>query len=217
VSAALVLSRTTGYRHESIAAGVAALGELGPTAGLTVESTEDTGAFTPTGLRAYAVVVFLNTSGDLFDDAQRAAFEAYVRGGGGFVGVHCAAATELDWPFYRWLVGAAFVDHPDVAPATIRVVDRTHPATAHLGPRWSRVDEWYNFDAVPRAGVRVLLRLDEASYPGGTMGADHPVAWCHDEAGGRACYTALGHTVEAYAEPALRAHLLGALAWAAGR
>jgi type 1 glutamine amidotransferase len=217
VTGVLVFSRTTGYRHDSIPAGVAALGAVGSTAGLTVESTEDSGAFTATGLRPYAVVVFLNTSGDVFDDAQRAAFEAYVRAGGGFVGVHCAAATEPDWPFYRWLVGASFVDHPDVGPATVRVADRTHPATAHLGPRWTRVDEWYNFDRVPRAGVRVLLRLDEASYVGGTMGADHPLAWCHAEAGGRSIYTALGHTVEAYAEPAVRAHLLGALAWAAGR
>jgi len=212
----LVFSRTTGYRHESIPAGVAALAELGRLGGFPVESTEDAAAFTVAGLRRYGVVVFLNTSGDVLDDAQRSAFEGYVRGGGGFVGVHCAAATEPGWPFYRWLVGAAFVDHPDVQPATVRVADPSHPATTDLPAVWPRVDEWYNFDAVPRAGPRVLLRVDESSYDGGAMGPDHPVAWCHDEAGGRALYTALGHTVEAYAEPALRAHLAGALAWAAG-
>ena len=212
---ALVFSRTAGYRHESIPAGVAALTELGPAAGLAVESTEDGGAFTAAALRAHAVVVFLNTSGEVLDDTQRAALEAYVRAGGGFVGVHCAAATEPRWPFFRRLVGAAFADHPDIQPARIRVVDRSHPATAHLGPAWERTDEWYNFDARPPPGVRVLLRVDEASYTGGTMGDDHPVAWCHDEAGGRTFYSALGHTVESYAEAPLRAHLLGALAWAA--
>jgi type 1 glutamine amidotransferase len=212
----LVFSRTTGYRHESIPAGVAALTDLGRSGGFAVESTEDGAAFTVDGLRRYGVVVFLNTSGDVLADTQRAALEGYVRGGGGFVGVHCAAATEPSWPFYRWLVGAAFADHPDVQPATVRVADPAHPATAGLPAAWDRIDEWYNFDAHPRAGLRVLLRVDESSYTGGTMGADHPLAWCHEQAGGRAFYTALGHTVEAYAEPELRAHLAGALAWAAG-
>ena len=107
---------------------------------------------------------------------------------------------------------------PSNAPdtAAIRVVDRTHPATAHLGPEWNRVDEWYNFDSVPRAGVRVLLRLDEASYAGGTMGADHPLAWCHAEAGGRACYTALGHTRQSWSEAPFLDHVLGGIRWAAG-
>jgi type 1 glutamine amidotransferase len=214
---ALAFSRTADFRHESIPAGLAALRELGPSAGLVVESTEDSSAFTASTLRRYAVVVFLNTSGEVLNDAQRAALEAYVRDGGGFVGVHCAAATEPRWPFYRWLVGAAFADHPDIQPARIRVADRSHPATAHLAEVWDRTDEWYNFDTAPRAGVRVLLRVDESSYAGGTMGADHPVAWCHDQAGGRAIYTALGHTVDSYAEAPLRAHLLGALAWAGGR
>jgi uncharacterized protein len=212
----LVFSRTADYRHESIPAGLAALRELGPSAGMIVESTEDSGAFTGAGLRPYAVVVFLNTSGEVLDDSQRDPLEAYVRGGGGFVGVHCAAATEPRWPFYRWLLGARFADHPDIQPATVRVADRAHPATAHLDEAWHRTDEWYNFDTRPRAGVRVLLRVDESSYAGGTMGVDHPIAWCHDQAGGRAVYTALGHTVDSYAEAPFRAHLLGALTWAAG-
>jgi uncharacterized protein len=62
----------------------------------------------------------------------------------------------------------------------------------------------------------VLATLDESSYGGGAMGADHPIAWCREHAGGRSFYTALGHTVEAYAEPEFRAHLLGGIRWAAG-
>jgi type 1 glutamine amidotransferase len=48
------------------------------------------------------------------------------------------------------------------------------------------------------------------------MGADHPIAWCHPFKGGRAWYTALGHTIESYSEPAFRSHLLGGILWAAG-
>jgi type 1 glutamine amidotransferase len=61
--------------------------------------------------------------------------------------------------------------------------------------------------------VRVLLSVDEASYQGGTMGADHPLAWCHAYGGGRCFYTALGHPAEAFGEPAFVRHLRGALEW----
>jgi type 1 glutamine amidotransferase len=210
----VAFTRTTDYRHDSIPAGVAALTEVGALYGFAVTATEDPDVFTPADLRDVAAVVFLNTSGTVLDDRHRTALESYVRGGGGFVGVHCAAFTEPTWDFYAELIGARFVDHPDVQPGTVRVTDRDHPATGHLVRAWTRVDEWYNFDRNPRPGVRVLACVDESSYQGGTMGGDHPIAWCHTNLGGRVCYTALGHTIESYAEPAMRAHLAGAVSWA---
>jgi type 1 glutamine amidotransferase len=205
----LVFTRTVEYRHESIDAGIAALRAL-----LDVDSTEEADTFTDESLTRYSAVVFLNTSGTLLNDGQRGAVEAYVRGGGGFVGVHCAAATEYGWPAYGELLGAWFDKHPEVQPATIRVEDQSHPATAHLPERWERVDEWYDFQANPRPYVRVLLTVDESTYRGGGMGADHPLAWCRSYGRGRAFYTALGHTVESYAEPEFRAHLAGGIRWA---
>jgi type 1 glutamine amidotransferase len=207
----LVFSKTAGYRHESIPAGVEALRELFP-----LDATEDADAFTADNLARYRAVVFLNTSGTILDTGQKAAFEAYIRGGGGFAGVHGAADTEYDWPFYNDLLGAHFAAHPEIQPAVVRVEDRTHPATAELGETWSRTDEWYDFRTNPRPKVHVLLRLDESSYTGGTMGADHPHAWYRPYGRGRSFYTAGGHTVEAYAEPAFRAHLAGGIRYAAG-
>lgn len=204
----LVFSRTTGYRHESIPAGVQAMRELHP----AVVATEEPGALED--LAGVDAVVFMNTNGEVLTDAGRAALEAYVRGGGGFLGVHSAAATEYGWPFYGELVGAWFDKHPAVQPATIAVSDPDHPATAHLPARWECVDEWYDFRSRPAA--RVLLRVDEATYDGGGMGADHPLAWCHERFGGRSFYTALGHTAESYAEPAFREHLSKALRWVTG-
>ncbi|WP_213450579.1 ThuA domain-containing protein [Rhizomonospora bruguierae] len=213
----LVYTRTTEYRHESIPAGVAALSELGGEHGFAVEHTEEPGAFAADRLAGYAAVVFLSTSGDVFDtDAQRHAFEGFVTGGGGFVGIHCAAATEYGWPFYGDLVGAWFDRHPEVQPGRAVVEDREHPATAHLPAFWDRVDEWYDFHTNPRGRVRVLLSADEASYAGAGMGPDHPLAWCHENCGGRSFYTALGHTQQSYAEPEFRAHLLGGIRYAAG-
>ncbi len=215
-AAVLVFSRTAGFRHESIPAGVAAIRELGAVAGLDVVATEDPAEFSAGRLARYRAVVFLNTTGDVLSAAQQRALEGYVRAGGGFVGVHSATDTEYDWPFYGELVGAYFARHPAVQEATVRVVDRTHESTAHLPPTWVRTDEWYDFRGNPREHVRVLLTVDESSYEGGGMGSDHPIAWSREYAGGRSFYTGLGHTVESYAEPAFRAHLFGGLRYAMG-
>ncbi|OLB65585.1 MAG: hypothetical protein AUI10_06155 [Actinobacteria bacterium 13_2_20CM_2_72_6] len=211
MSRVLVFSRTTAYRHASIPTGIAAVRELGAAHGFAVDATEETSPFTPAGLARYDALVFLSTSGEILDPDGKAALESYVRGGGGFVGIHGAAATEYEWPFYGRLVGAWFDKHPQVQPATVRVEDRDHPATAHLDPDWVRVDEWYNFRTNPRPHVRVLATVDESSYTGGTMGADHPIAWCHTVDAGRAFYTAGGHTDESFADPGFRAHLLGGI------
>ncbi|MFE1500107.1 lectin, partial [Streptomyces albidoflavus] len=103
-----------------------------------------------------------------------------------------------------------------IQSATVRVEDRAHDATAHLGSSWQRTDEWYNYRSNPRSSARVLASLDESSYSGGNMAGDHPIAWCKDYQGGRAFYTGGGHTDESYAEPAFRRHLLGGIRWAAG-
>jgi type 1 glutamine amidotransferase len=213
----LVFTKTAGFRHDSIPAGVRAIRELGVDNAFTVTATEDATRFTAADLARFEAVVFLNTTGDVFDAGQRTAFESYVRGGGGYVGVHAAADAERGWPFYGELVGAYFASHPAIQPATVRVEDRTHPATAHLGSTWTRTDEHYNYRTNPRATVRVLATLDEASYSGGTMGADHPIAWCRTLQGGRSFYTGMGHTRESYADPVFRRHLLGGIRYAAGR
>jgi type 1 glutamine amidotransferase len=212
----LVFSRTLGFRHDSIPDGVAAVEELGREYGFTVDATEDAGAFTATNLARYRVIVFLNTTGDVLEGAQRDAFQGFVRRGGGFVGVHAAADALYDWPWYGGLLGAYFARHPAVQPARIRVEDPNDPSARAVPNPWTWTDEWYDFRSNPRPHVHVLLTLDESSYHGGGMGADHPLAWEHEYDGGRAWYTALGHRKETFASPVFRAHLLGGIEYAAG-
>ncbi len=213
---ALVFTRTTGFRHPSIADGVAALQAIAAERGFEITHTEDPAAFSDAGLGGYDVVVFLLTSGDVLDPTQESALRRFVRSGDGFVGVHSASDTERGWPWYGELVGAYTVGHPDVQPGVVRVTDRRHPSTDPLPTRWIRTDEWYDLDRNPRRTAHVLARLSESSYQGGRMGSDHPIAWCHGFEGGRSWYTAMGHTGESYAEPSFRDHLWGGLAWAAG-
>jgi uncharacterized protein len=207
----LVYTRTTGYRHDSIEAGVEALAALG--SGLAVRHTEDPTVFED-GLAGYPLVVFLSTSGDVLTDAGRRGLRAHLAAGGGFAGIHSALCTEYSWPFFGGLLGAWFADHPEPQELTVHVHDPAHPANAGLPARWRRHDEAYNLRAHPGPGVTVLASLDESGYHGGTMGADHPIAWCHEYAGGRAFVTALGH--DGYDDPYLRAHLLGGIRYAAG-
>ncbi|MFE4831000.1 ThuA domain-containing protein [Streptomyces sp. NPDC056672] len=215
LSKVLVFSRTAGFRHSSIPAGIAAVQRLGTANGFTVTATEDAGAFTAANLAQYQAVIWLSTTGDVLNAAQQTAFESYIAAGGGYVGVHAAADTEYDWPWYGGLVGAYFASHPATQQATVEVEDRSSVSTAHLPQRWTRTDEWYNYRANPRSAVKVLASLDESSYSGGSMG-DHPITWCQNYGGGRAWYTGLGHTEESYADPNFTTMLLGGIQTASG-
>ncbi|MEV1288051.1 ThuA domain-containing protein [Micromonospora sp. NPDC049679] len=213
----LVFSKTAGFRHDSIAVGTQTIRDLGAANNFTVTATEDSATFTTANLGRYEAVVFLNTTGDVLNATQEAAFESYIRAGGGYVGVHSAADTEYGWSFYGDLVGAYFASHPAIQQANVKVENRAHAATAHLPQTWTRTDEWYNYQTNARSSARVLATLDESSYSGGGMGADHPHVWCKSYAGGRSFYTGGGHTQASYAEPAFRSHLLGGIRYAAGR
>jgi len=212
----LVFSKTTGFRHDSIPQGIAAIEALGAEHGFPVDSTEDAMRFSDAVLPRYKVVVFLSTTGDVLDTGEKAAFERYIRSGGGFAGIHSASDTEYGWPWYGRLVGTWFASHPQIQRATIHIANPDHLSTKGLPALWERTDEWYNFRSNPRGAVQILATLDEATYSGGAMGADHPIAWCQEIDGGRSWYTAMGHTKEAYAEPLFRLHLLGGLESAAG-
>jgi type 1 glutamine amidotransferase len=212
----LVFSKTTGFRHDSIPQGIAAIEALGAEHRFAVETTEDAARFSDAALARYKVVVFLNTTGDVLDTGEKAAFERYIRSGGGFVGIHSASDTEYGWPWYGRLVGTWFASHPQIQRATVHIANSDHPSTKGLPTLWERTDEWYNFRSNPRGAVQILATLDEATYSGGAMGADHPIVWCQEVDGGRSWYTAMGHTIESYAEPLFRLHLLGGIESAAG-
>ena len=210
----LVFSRTTGYRHASIPTAVREIRALGREFGFEVEHTEDQTLFTDTNLKRFSEVVFLSNTQKVLDSAGRAAFQRFVRGGGGYVGIHASSNAELDWPWYGDLMGARFEQHPKVQTGTVLVEDSTHLSTKCLPAKWIRPDEWYNFKSRPAADFRVLLTVDEKSYEGGRMGEKHPLAWYHEFEGGRAWYSALGHFDEHYTDPVFRSHILGGMLWA---
>ena len=159
--AILVFSKTKGFRHASIPKGKAALLLLGQQNKFAVDTTENASVFTAENLKKYKAVVFLSTTGDVLDDTQQAAFEQYIRQGGGYVGIHAAADTEYNWPWYNQLVGAYFLSHPKQQSVDVVVNSKEHPSTSMLPDRWKRFDELYNYKKIV-LGIKVLATLDDS-------------------------------------------------------
>lgn len=211
----LVFSRTAAFRHSSIEAGQECFAELGKEYDFAANGTEDPTQFTVENLAKYKAVVFLNTTGDVLNAKQEAALKHFVNSGGGFVGVHAAADTEYDWPWYGQTVGAYFKRHPAIQKATVLVTDSSHPATKHLPNRWERTDEWYDYQSLPPSGSKILCRMETTSYKDHSMGENHPITWCKESGNARTFYTGFGHTEESYKEPEFRKLLANAVLWAA--
>ena len=240
----LVVGKTLGFRHSHIDDTTNAVIKLGqehgftvdvwdpPTAGspgqpaLTMASTPFTSA---QDLSQYATILFASpvdgtnsqnpASPRLLNDSELAALQGYIHHGGGYVGLHAATDAMHAVPWYSELSGgkARFRNHPAQQQATMVVEDPNHPSTTMLPKQWSRFDEWYNFTANPRKDVHVLLTLDESTYSGGSMGADHPISWCQNFEGGRSWYEGAGHVDSSYTDPLFLAHLLGGIEWTAGK
>ena len=195
---------------------------------LEIEETDDAAAFTTANLATKDAVVFAQTGGVLFNTEQRAALEGYIRGGGGYLGLHYAGwsvgQSEHDVnPFYHRLVGAVSEGHPEapaVRPGRVVVKDTSHPLTQNLPAEFTRSDEWYDWVVNPAPNVRTLLEADEASYAddnsGGRQGTTHPITWCQEIDAGRSWYSGMGHEGTAYSEPVMRTQIRNGLAYAAG-
>tara|TARA_R110000765_G_scaffold16291_2_gene46029 strand:- start:2161 stop:5556 length:3396 start_codon:yes stop_codon:yes gene_type:complete len=213
----LVFSKTMGFKHASIPAGVAAIQKLGQENGFAVDTTKNAELFTDENLKQYSAIVFMSTTGNVLDQFQEAAFERYIQAGGGYVGVHAAADTEYDWGWYNNLAGAQFLSHPRGTPtADFIIKDKNFIATKFFTDSvWNRTDELYNYKNI-NPDIKVLMTLDESSYEGGQNGDFHPIAWYHDFDGGRAFYTGAGHTDESFSEDLFLKHLLGGIEYAIG-
>ncbi len=200
--------------------------ELGTEYGqpVEIEETDAAAAFTTENLATKDAVVFAQTGGVLFNTEQRAALEAYIRDGGGYMGLHYAGwsvgQSEHDVnPFYRRLVGAMSEGHPEnpaIRPGRVVVKDPAHPLTQGLPNEFTRSDEWYDWTINPAPNVHTLLEADETSYGMGRQGTTHPITWCQQIDAGRSWYTGMGHEGTAYSEPEIRTQMRNGLAYAAG-
>ncbi|MEV4026819.1 ThuA domain-containing protein [Actinosynnema sp. NPDC050801] len=212
----LLFSKTAAgaYRHDSIPAGITMFEQLAAQNQWELTKSEDSSVFNDASLATYDVVVMLQTSGMVWDnDAQRSAAQRYMRAGGGFVAIHNATDMNIEASFPWWdqMLGATMTQHSAIVSGTAKVADRKHPSGAGLPDRWTRTEEWYNFNRSVRGNAHVLVTADETTYDPGTsrMGHDHPISWCRNFEGGRVWATGMGHQASSYSEPLFREHIKG--------
>ncbi len=213
-----------GFQHDSKKAALDMIETLGIENNWEVVTSSDTADITPKKLHSFDVIVFNNNcgnSGRIFSDAQQLALQNYMKGGGGFVGIHCAGALwHEEGVFQHWyeqLVGARMVAHPKVQRARLIVENKNDICTSHLPDEWVVTDEWHTFSHNPRHQVNVLISLDESSYEGTPkMGGDHPFTWYQYYDGGRSFFTSLGHTLDIYADENYKKLVQGGIVWASG-
>jgi type 1 glutamine amidotransferase len=220
---ALLVTTTRGWHHESLHSGVLALQQLGVKNFFDVVLWEDPNGFTDQYLSQFQVVVFLNTTGDIFDSTQQKVMERFIRSGKGYVGIHSASDTEYDWDWYTKLVGRMFKIHPVIQTAKMKVLDNSFPGLQGFadGKLWT--DEWYEFGPEKISGLNYILSVDESTYnpkaqwkdrSGEGMGTMHPISWYHNYDGGRSFYTALGHLPANFSDPVFLNHLYAGILWA---
>ncbi|MET0179873.1 MAG: ThuA domain-containing protein [Novosphingobium sp.] len=226
----LLFEKMTGFRDgPSVEAAKAMFQDLARRNGWALVITDKAGVMNPAQLARFDAVIWNNVSGDVLTLSQRRAFEQYIAGGGGYVGVHGAAGDFIYfWDWYAdTLIGARFADHtgkPHFQDARVAIEANPAGIGASLAPGWTMQDEWYSFRASPRlTGATVVATLDETSYnPVGNGGqsiamGDHPIAWTRCLGDGRSFYSAIGHLPESYSDPRHLRLLEDAIRWAAGK
>lgn len=220
----LLFSKTDGFHHESINEGVTAIKQLANRHTFSVDWQENASIFTDKGLEKYQAVIFLNTTGNILNEEQQAAFEKFIKAGKGFVGIHSASDTEYDWAWYTKMVGMMFKIHPQQQTAYLKVEDSNFPGMERFPKKLLWTDEWYEFGAKKADDLKILISVDEKSYnpyakwgdnEGKGMGTSHPVSWYHNYDGGRSFYTALGHIPAIYTDQTFLDHIYGGIYWAA--
>ena len=221
---ALIVTTTRGWHHESIHAGVLAIQDLARRNFFDAILWEDPNGFTDKYLEQFQEVIFLNTTGDIFDTAQQKVMERFIESGKGFVGIHSASDTEYDWAWYTKLVGRMFHIHPVIQTARVSITDPSFPGLQGFTGNKLWTDEWYEFGEEKISGLNYILAVDETSYnpvvnwgekKGMGMGKLHPVAWYHNYDGGRSFYLALGHLPSAFSDPVYLNVLYAGIFWAA--
>lgn len=219
--------------------------EMGKANGFTYEATSDWSRLNETEVRKYDVLLFLDTRPE--DPNVRAAFEAYMKSGGAWMGFHFSAFAmdgtdyNIDWKWYHetFLGSGEFVSNTwRPTSAVLRVEDRRHPAVSSLPDAFrSQPNEWYRWknDLRKNPDIDILLAIDASSFPLGTGPKPHeiwhdgyyPVVWTNRNY--RMLYVNMGHNdmdyeggtnaslSSTFGNPEQDKFFVDALLWLAGR
>lgn len=230
VGSILVFSGTGWYRHPETAAISGWLARLSDDLNMQVDVTES-----PKDIKnlldRYDVLILNNTTEmvQLFDKPTREIIERWYQNGHGIVALHAALVRQTEWDWFHKIAGCDFDSDSEYVEAEV-IVDpgaKDHPSVSGHGMKFKYSADWTNHTRTVTGlpGFKVLLRVNESSYEpvreyfqqrgGKAMGKDHPIAWLHENDGGRFYYTELGHDVRSLETKFGRQHIREAIKWAA--
>ena len=186
----------------------------------TLDATTDWAKLNEKDLKNYRLVVWLNNFPQTPD--QRAAFQNYMRHGGGWLGFHVAGYNDetTKWPWFVDFMGGAvfYTNNWPPLPAKLLVDDRSHAVTKLLPASFvAPANEWYLWKPSPRLNknVHVLVTLDPSNYPIGVKdiitGGDLPVVWTNTKY--RMIYMNMGHGDKIFADATQNLLIAQAFLW----
>ena len=245
----LVLSATRGYRHPSIPHGKLSLERMGrKTGAYEAVVSDDPAHFESEALKQFDAVLIVNATQDFFmpPDNQRQNFSpedwqalqarhdrlvdnliAYVRNGGGLVGIHAATDACYQHQAYGETMGGYFNGHPWNANNNVTIVieDCEHALMKPVfgdANDFALKEEIYQFREEPysRDRLRVLLHVDLARSDQvkklKRTDNDYAVAWVQQVGKGRVFYSSIGHNPHIYWNPLMLKHYLAGIQFATG-
>jgi type 1 glutamine amidotransferase len=242
----LFFTKSSGFQHSVITRKEGKPGhaeriltEIGKEHGFEVVASKDGRMFDPDKIGQWDLFAF-ETTGDLTTPGQhndgppmsadgKKAFLDAIRGGKGFVGMHCASDTfhspkdRLD-PYIE-MIGGEFIRHGAQQKARIDVVDPAYPGAGPFGASFELLEEWYalkNFqEDLHVIMVQNTANMDKtAAKNKGDVVYDRPnfpETWARMHGKGRVFYTSLGHREDVWENPLYQGLLIGALNWASGQ
>lgn len=227
----LIIGEEKGYRHESVSHAMATIERLGIQTGLwdtyirtdTEALTKKKLEYNAKNLNDFDAVLFF-TGGDLEMDPQKKAdLLSFIHDDGkGFIGVHSAAITFVDWPGFVQMLGGTYDEHPwGTFDAPIIVEDSNFPGMKQWPHSFVIHDEIYQMKDFSRANLRVLMSLDASKLDLKNplvhrKDRDFPVTWAKMYGKGRVYYSCIGHTKESWDNPNVQKMYIGAIEWALG-
>ena len=241
----LFFTKSSGFPHPVItrkgdkpAHAEKILTELGKEHGFEVTTSKDGGLFQPDQIGEWDVFVF-ETTGDLTvpggdknppitAEGEKAFYDA-IRGGKGFMGMHCATDTfghfaprnkGAEDPYIQ-MIGGEFVTHGDPQESKIEIADPEFPGIAkgfgESGRSFTIKDEWYALKHMPD-DLHVILYQNTDGMKGRMyQRPNFPMTWARAYGKGRVFYTSMGHYEDVWSNLMYQSLLLGALGWTSGR
>lgn len=227
----LVIGEEKGYRHESVSHAMATIERLGRETGLwdttlrtdTEALTKKKLEYNAKNLTNFDAVLFFTGGDPEMDAQQRADFLSFVHDDGkGFIGIHSAAITFVNWPEYGEMIGGYYDEHPwGTFDAPIIVEDPAFPGMQQWPKSFVLRDEIYQMRNYSRDKLRVLMRLDAGKLDLANKNVhradrDFAVTWAKMYGKGRVFYSTLGHVEENWDKPEFQKMITEAIKWATG-